>query len=133
MFKFVKNDISGNMPATRAFPTTASTTYKVGDAVVLSAGALVLATATTKPLGIVHKAYVAPASGMLDLEIDLIDQGAEWQTTFAADGSAIVAGNAVTLHTDGAQITATTTSGTFQILKKLGTGAIGTSAIGRFL
>ena len=51
----------------------------------------------------------------------------EWETTFAADASAVTAGSSVTIHTDGAQVTATTTSGVAKILEKHGSGAIGTT------
>jgi len=45
----------------------------------------------------------------------------------------VAIGTAVTIHTDGAQITATTTNGVATITKKLGIGAAGTEALVRFI
>ena len=63
----------------------------------------------------------------------LIAPGMEWETTFAADASAVTEGTKVTIHTDGAQVTATATGGVAQILKKHGTGAAGTKATVMFV
>jgi len=133
MFEFRKTNHGGsNVPVIKEYPTSASVVYPLGAAVAFSSGALVLATGTTKPIGITMKAYTAPASGMLNIPIMLLDQTQEYKTTFAADASANTEGTMVTLHTDALQVTATATSGVFRILKKLGTGASGTSVIGRF-
>ena len=59
-------------------------------------------------------------------------EGFEFDTTFAADGSSIKVGDKVTIHTDSAQVTATTTSGVFTVLEKLGSGELGTAVRGKF-
>ena len=64
---------------------------------------------------------------MEPIAVYLITPGMEWETTFAADASAVTAGSSVTIHTDGAQVTATTTSGVAKILEKHGSGAVGTA------
>lgn len=126
MFSFVKANAKPEFPVIKTLPTTASTEYKIGDALILSGGGLVKATGTTKPEYIAAANYSAPATGMEPLPTYLIAPGMEWETTFAADATAVTEGTKVTIHTDGAQVTATATSGVAQILKKHGTGAAGT-------
>jgi UDP-N-acetylmuramyl tripeptide synthase len=126
MFSFVKANAKPEFPVIKTLPTTASTKYKIGDALILSGGGLVKATGTTKPEYIAAANYSAPATGMEPLPAYLIAPGMEWETTFAADATAVTEGTKVTIHTDGAQVTATATSGVAQILKKHGTGAAGT-------
>ena len=128
MFSFVKANAKPEFPVIKTLPTTASTEYKIGDALILSGGGVVKATGTTKPEYIAAANYSAPATGMEPLPAYLIAPGMEWETTFAADATAVKEGTKVTIHTDGAQLTATATSGVAQILKKHGTGAVGTNA-----
>ena len=49
MFSFVKANAKPEFPVIKTLPTTASTEYKIGDALILSGGGLVKATGTTKP------------------------------------------------------------------------------------
>lgn len=132
MFKFVQSLSGENFPIQTTKPTTASETYTAGEGLVMTSGALTKVGATAKPTYIALKAYVAPASGNLDLPVEEVLPHFVYGTTFAADGSSTPDGAAVTLHTDGAQITATTSNGVATIVKKLGTGASGTSAYVRF-
>lgn len=122
MFKFLRNNANSNMPAIKMMPTTASTSYAVGDALALSSGALVKATGTTKPEFICAAKYTAPATGMEDIAVYPVYETQEWETTLSADGASLVPGNKVTIHTDGAQVTATTTSGVAEIVSLDGTG-----------
>lgn len=131
MFSFYRNLAKPNFPQTKKLPSTASTTYAVGDALVLSAGALVKATGTTKPTYICAQAYVAPATGMEEISVIPITPTQEWKTAFAVAPTSIVPGSLVTIHTDAAQITATTTSGVVEVVKALGT-ASGAEAIVKF-
>ena len=133
MFYFVKSNTKPEVPVIKTLPTTASTEYKIGDALILSAGGLIKTTGTTKPEYIAAADYNAPAEKNEDLPVYLISPGMEWETTFAADASAVTVGTKVTIHTDGAQVTATATGGVAQILKKHGTGAAGTKATVMFV
>lgn len=121
-----------NFPYIVQQPTKASTAYKYGDGLVLKAGVLEKAAATEKPTHIAAQTYTAPATKMEPLSVYPVLPSHEYETTFAADGAAINAGDAVTLHTDSAQVTATTASGVATVIKKLGSGAIGTKAIVNF-
>lgn len=127
MFSFKKSNTKPEVPVLKTLPTKASTTYKVGDALVLSGGVLDKATGTTKPDYICACNYTAPAEGMEPIAVQLITPGMEFETTFAADASAVTEGSYVTIHTDAAQVTATTASGVAKILKKHSTGATGTA------
>nr|DAG28830.1 MAG TPA: hypothetical protein [Bacteriophage sp.] len=130
MFSFVKSATNPNFPIIKQLPTTASTTYKIGDALILNDGVLAAATGTTKPQYICAENYEAPESGMKEISVYEIVDGQEWETTFAADASAVKAGSKVTIHTDGAQVTATTASGVFTLLSD--GGAVGSKVVGKF-
>ena len=131
-FRFRKSNTKPEVPVIKTMSTKASTTYKIGDALILSGGVLDKATGTAEPQYICAQNYSAPASGMEDIAVYLITPGQEYDTTFAADASAITEGSKVTIHTDAAQITATITSGSVMILKKHGSGAAGTAVTVRF-
>lgn len=132
-FEFIKSLSGENFQTTAIFPTTASETYAEGEGLVMTDGKLTKVGATAKPTYIAAKAYVAPASGNLDLPVYPVLPHHVYKTTFAADASSNAEGTLVTIHTDGAQVTATATSGVATIVKKLGTGASGTEAHIRFL
>ena len=133
MFEFNKSLSGENFQTTEILPTTASETYTEGEGLVVTSGKLTKVGATAKPAYIAAKAYVAPASGNLPLPVYPVLPHHVFKTTFAADASANAEGTLVTLHTDGTTITATATSGVATIIKKLGSGAVGTEALVRFL
>ena len=133
MFKFVKSLSGENFPQMDSLPTTAEEVYTEGEGLVLTSGALTKVGATAKPTHIALKAYTAPATGNLNLPVEIVMPNYVYETTFAADASSNAIGTLVTIHSDGAQVTATATNGTATIVKKLGTGASGTKAHVRFL
>ena len=67
MFGFHRANGRKNAPAIITVPSTASTTYHVGDALVLTSGAATKAGATVKPTHICAQEYVAPASGVAEV------------------------------------------------------------------
>ena len=125
MFAFRKSNTHPVAPIIKTLPSKASTTYKLGDALVLSGGFLDKATGGTKPEYICACNYVAPAEDMEPIAVYLISPGSEWDTTFSAAATSIDEGDVVTINTDAAQVTATATGGVAKILKKHGTGASG--------
>lgn len=125
MFSFSKANGKPEFPILKTLPSKASVTYSVGDALVLTGGALEKATGTTKPEYICACDYTAPATGNEPIAAYLVAPGQEYVTTFAAAGTAIEEGDSVTIHTDAAQVTATTTGGVAKVLKKHGSGAAG--------
>lgn len=125
MFAFRKSNTHPVAPIIKTLPSKASTTYKLGDALILSGGFLDKATGGTKPEYICACNYVAPAEDMEPIAVYLISPGSEWDTTFSAAATSIDEGDVVTINTDAAQVTATATGGVAKILKKHGTGASG--------
>lgn len=132
MFGFYRANGRKNAPAIITVPSTASTSYHVGDALVLTSGAATKAGATVKPTHICAQEYVAPASGNQPIAVYPVLDGYEWITTFAAAPTGIVAGSKVTLHTDSAQVTATTASGVAEVVDMYGATASGDEVIVKF-
>lgn len=128
MFKYVRDNGGATSPALKTVTANTAVTYKAGDAIVITSGKAAKATGTTKPEYI----CVTEATGVDEVACIQVLPGQEYEVPFAADGSALVEGAKVTIHTDGAQITATTTNGIVTIVRKLGTGASGTKAVVRF-
>jgi len=132
MFSFIKSNIYPNAGVTVMIPSKASTTYAEGDALNFTGGVAEKATGTTAPTHICACKYVAPASGMKAIAVVPVNSGQIYKTTFAADASAVAEGSKVTIHSDAAQVTATTTSGVATIVDKLGSGDTGTEVLVKF-
>ena len=132
MFGFHRANGRKNAPAIITVPSTASTTYHVGDALVLKNGSAAKAGATEKPTHICAQEYVAPATGNQPIAVYPVLDGYEWITTFAAAPTGIVVGSKVTLHTDSAQVTATTASGVAEVVDMCGATASGDEVIVKF-
>jgi hypothetical protein len=133
MFKFSYSLSGENFQTPVIKASTAGETYTDGEGLVQTSGAMTKVAATATPTHICGQAYVAPASDNKDIVVYPVLPHHVYETTFAADASSTAEGAKVTLHTDGAQVTATTTSGVATIVKKLGTGASGTAALVRFV
>jgi hypothetical protein len=118
-FKFVKSLSGENFPVMRTVPTTASTAIPADAAVTLTTGKAVLATGTTKPRYLSAGA-VASATAPADTPVQSVLPHFVFETTFAADAASIAEGDKVTLHTDGLQVTATTTNGVATVERKFG-------------
>lgn len=110
MFSFVKNDNGDNFPIVE-LKAAAASTYAVGDALAKNSttGYVEHTYGTTKP-DFICACSQTVTSGT-KIAVNPVYAGQTWQTTFAADGSALKAGAKVTIHTDSKQVTATTTSG----------------------
>lgn len=97
-----------NVPETLELPVTAGQTYKTGEALVVSGGALTKASGDVKATYIAKEDYVAPASGAKKLKCFRVMP----DMLFEADISAFSAtvqkvGAKVTFSTDGLSLTAT--------------------------
>lgn len=126
MFKIAKMRTLAER-AIEVYTGTANEAIALGEALVLSSGKL------TKCGAAVIPEYIARSAGTgTAIAVNRVLEEDVFETTFAADATAVVEGSAVTLHTDGLQVTATTTNGVFYITKKLGTGAAGTKVQGMF-
>lgn len=102
----------------------------LGEALYFSSGQLTKAAGTNRPK------YISMFTGTVAADGDPIPvirvQGnVLFETTLAASGAALNVGDKVTIHTDGAQATATTTNGIFEIIEMDGT-ASGSTVRGYF-
>lgn len=106
-------------------------TPKVGMALTQSSGNLALASGTTAPTYIsMTERDTACTAGDL-IPVVRVQKDTVYETTLAASGASLKVGDRVTLHTDGMQVTATTTSGVAEIVEIIGT-AIGGKVRVRF-
>lgn len=130
MFSLVKKN-NATIPVIKEFPV-AEATYSVGDACALNAstGRMTKVTGTTAPTHISASKGSASADDVL--AFIPVYEDCEYVTTFAADASALKIGAKVTIHTDSAQVTATTNNGIATIVEKLGSGAEGTEVVVKF-
>lgn len=106
--------------------------YTRGEALVLSGGRLTKCGATATPQFICLHDQPAEDTAVTALCVLPVTDHQVYRTTLAAAGTALKVGDAVTLHTDGLQVTATTTGGVFTITAMDGTAA-GATVHGRFL
>ena len=72
--------------------------------------------------------YVAPSSGAKAIPVCEINAGQMYEVPLQAAGTSLKKGDKVTIHTDGLQVTATTTSGVAEIVKINGT-AVGDTVV----
>ena len=105
----------GHVPAWEYRPCD-DITVTVGMALAYSSGHLVKATGTTKP------EYISMVNATVATDGDLIpvvrvSPDIVFEVPCAADNSASAVGTKVTIHTDGEQVTATTTSGVAEIVE----------------
>ena len=123
----------GRVPPWKYLPAAGSTKPDIGLALVLSSGKLAKASGTTKPTYIcMMEAPAAVAAGTLipviEVQPDMI-----FEVKNQASLNGVNIGQAVTIHSDGLQITATTSSGVATIVDKVeGTGT-GNPTLVKFL
>lgn len=112
----------GRVPGIEYLPAGAITP-KVGMALVQTNGQLALATGANAPtyISMCEKDRACTAGEI----IPVIRVGKDMilETTFAAAAASVKLGSKVTLHTDGLQVTATTTSGVAEVVYMDGTAS----------
>ncbi len=112
----------GRVPGIEYLPASAITP-KVGMALVQTNGQLALATGANAPtyISMCEKDSACTAGEI----ISVIRVGKDMilETTFAAAATSVKLGSKVTLHTDGLQVTATTTNGVAEIVYMDGTAS----------
>lgn len=102
----------------------------LGEALTLTSGKLTKTAATTKPQFIAVQAAAIATPGAT-IAVWRVDDLTEWTTQSMATVATTLIGAKVTLHTDGLLVTATTSSGVFEISET--DGATTTSNVrGRF-
>lgn len=112
----------GRVPGIEYLPAGAITP-KVGMALVQTNGQLALATGANAPtyISMCEKDRACTAGEI----IPVIRVGKDMilETTFAAAAASVKLGSKVTMHTDGLQVTATTTSGVAEVVYMDGTAS----------
>lgn len=133
MFRLVKI-LNGrcNQPEPTKLGATASETYAIGEALVLSAGALTKCGATAKPTYIAGEDYTAPASGARRVTVYPVSGDMIFEAPLTAAPTSLTEGSVVTLSDDGLGVTATTTSGVATVVDLAGAAASGDRILVRF-
>ena len=109
MFALSKMKV-GLTPPIEYKAATADESYAVGEALKVASGAVTKCTGATKPAYV----CVGPANAAGEVPCGEVQDYMEFETTLGVaptESATVAVGNKVTLHTDGLQITATTTSG----------------------
>lgn len=109
------NNASVIAPSIKQIAANTSVSYAVGDALVITSGKAAKAGATAVPEYICAE----KASGKDEISAYLVEPNMEFETTLSTAGTLTV-GSKVTLHTDSAQVTATTTSGVAEVVSAAG-------------
>lgn len=84
-----------------------------GEGLVQTNGRLTKAGPTVTPEFIAQRTQAAEATSVTPIPVIRVTETLELQTTSVATVASTLVGQKVTLHTDGASVTATTTSGVF--------------------
>lgn len=133
MFRLVKiRNGRCNQPEPQKLGVIASETYTLGEALVLSGGALTKCGATAKPTYIAGEDYVAPESGARRITAYPVSGEMIFETVFTAAPTSLTDGSVVTLSADGLGVTATTTSGVAIIVDLAGAADVGDKVLVRF-
>lgn len=101
----------------------AAITPKVGLALYQSGGNLTTATGTTAPtyISMCEKDSACTAGEIIP--VIRVNKDMVFETTFSAAATSIKIGSKVTINTDGAQVTATTTDGVAEVVYMDGTAS----------
>lgn len=133
MFRLVKiKNGRCNQPEPEKLGATASETYTLGEALVLSGGAVTKCGVTAKPTYIAGEDYTAPESGARRVTVYPVSADMIFEAPLTAAPTALTDGSAVTLSADGLGVTATTTSGVATIVDLAGAAASGDKILVRF-
>ena len=118
MFKIYSVDDGRNVPI--EYLPAAAITPKMGLALTQTGGQLAVASGTTAPsyICMCERAEACEAGEIIP--VLRVGRDIIWETTAQAAMTSINLGDKVTLHTDGLQVTATTTSGVAEVVYKDG-------------
>jgi len=110
------------------YTTTDNEAIAIGEALVLTSGYLTKCGATATPEFIAMEA----TSDTATIAVVRVTEDMVFEVPIYGDGSSSVVGTKVTLHTDGLQVTPTTSSGVFYLTEIVAGGATGTPVRGMF-
>jgi len=115
MFKLVNRLSTFNQSIEQMLGTN-SEAYVIGEALVLTSGRLTKCAATATPEFISVKAQAAEITAVTPIAVLRVQEDMIFSTTSTATVAATLVGAKVTLHTDGASVTGTTSSGVATIV-----------------
>lgn len=131
MFKLLKiENARENVPSPVFLDVTASEAVEMGEALVLSGGTLTKCGATVAPTHIAMAALAADAAKR-KIPVARVASNQIYEVPVSAAPTSLKVGDKVTLHTDGLQVTATTTSGVVTVENLNGATAAGDKIIVR--
>lgn len=132
MFKLLKIENARlNVPEPEYLGAKDGEAIAVGETLVLTAGKLTKCSGTTAPT---HIAMGVKAADNADRRIPAcrLEANQVYEVPVTATPTALVPGVKVTIHTDGLQVTATTTDGVATVVDTNGAKVIGDKIIVRF-
>lgn len=133
MFNLIKIENARlNVPEPLYYEVTASEAVSTGEALVLSAGKLTKCGATAKPQYIAIGSCTAAQSNR-NIAVCRVEPNQIYEVPVTAAPTSLVPGCLVTLHTDGLQVTATTTSGVVTVVDTAGAAAAGDKILVRIV
>ena len=133
MFRLIKIENARiNVPEPVFHEVTASEAVQLGEALVLTSGKLTKCGATAKPEFIAMADCAADAAKRL-IPVARVEANQLYEVPVTAAPTSLVEGNKVTLHTDGMQVTATTTSGVVTVESLNGAAAAGDTIVVRIV
>lgn len=125
MFKLIKiENARMNVPEPVFHEVKASEAVQLGEALVLTSGKLTKCGATAKPEFIAMADCAADAAKRL-IPAARVEPNQLYEVPVQAAPTSLVEGSKVTLHTDGLQVTETTTSGVVTVESLNGAAAAG--------
>lgn len=131
MFKLIKiENARMNVPEPVFHEVKASEAVELGEALVLTSGKLTKCGATVKPEFIAMADCAAAATDRI-IPVARVEANQLYEVPITADPSSLAEGSKVTLHTDGMQVTATTTSGVVTVESLNGAAAAGDNIVVR--
>lgn len=131
MFRLVKiKNGRINVPEMMRLPVTADETYQDGEALIISSGKATKCSATATPTHICTE--TRSTASEKDIWVYEISDGMIFETPISAAPASLVLGDKVTLHTDGASVTATKTNGVATIYDLQGASAANEKILVKF-
>lgn len=116
-FNYVARDAVNIPPFENRLLLTNAEAAVLGEGLVLTSGRLTKVGATATPEWISNRAQAAEATSVTPLSVIRNQPQYLWETTSTGQIPVSAIGSLYTIHTDGAQITTTTTNGVFEVVE----------------
>lgn len=114
-FNYIGRVGSNVPPSENGYLLTNSEAATLGEVLVFSSGRLTKSGATAVPEFVALKTQAAETTSVTNLPVMRVTETIEFETTSTGQIPVSAIGSKYTVHTDGLQITTTTTSGVFEV------------------